>query len=145
MLRPIILDTSPLGKLVNPHVDSEMTAWYIRLINAEVPIIIPEIADYELRRKLLHIRSISALRSLDEMVQDHIYAPITTSVMRQAAHFWAQARSQGRPTAAPRELDGDVILAAQALEWNAIVATENVGHLSLFVDARHWREIAVGS
>jgi hypothetical protein len=32
-----------------------------------------------------------------------------------------------------------VILAAQAERVDAIVVTENVGHLSLFVDARDWR------
>ena len=44
-------------------------------------------------------------------------------------------------------LDGDVILAAQAiLEVNAgnevVIATTNVGHLSQFVDAREWRLIS---
>jgi len=38
-------------------------------------------------------------------------------------------------------LDSDVILAAQALTENGIVATENVAHLSLFVEAKDWRDI----
>lgn len=47
---------------------------------------------------------------------------------------------------APDALDGDVILAAQALlvanEGNeVIIATTNVGHLSRFVDAREWQDI----
>jgi len=46
----------------------------------------------------------------------------------------------------PKSLDGDVILAAQAkieeLNGNqVIVATTNVKHLSLFVDAREWQMI----
>ena len=61
--------------------------------------------------------------------------------MRRAAEMWAIARQQGTPTADPREIDADVILAAQAESVGAVVATENVGHLSLFVDARRWREI----
>ncbi len=57
-----------------------------------------------------------------------------------------EARQRGRPTADPKALDGDVILAAQATlvadEGNeVIVATTNVGHLSQFVDAREWRLI----
>ena len=40
-----------------------------------------------------------------------------------------------------RELDCDVILAAQALEAGAVVATENVGHLSRYVTALDWRVI----
>jgi len=61
--------------------------------------------------------------------------------MRQAAEFWAQARKAGRATADDKALDGDVILAAQAHQVGAVVATENVGHLSRFVDARNWKEI----
>jgi len=50
------------------------------------------------------------------------------------------------PTADPKELDGDVILAAQALLVSesgegVVIATTNVGHLSGFVDDRHWRDI----
>ncbi|NEQ67432.1 MAG: hypothetical protein F6K21_18370 [Symploca sp. SIO2D2] len=66
--------------------------------------------------------------------------------MLKAAELWAQARNTGRPTADPKALDGDVILAAQAIlvaeEGNeVIVATTNVGHLSQFIDAREWRLI----
>lgn len=65
--------------------------------------------------------------------------------MLKAAELWADARKRGKPTADPKELDGDVILAAQALQANAVVATENVGHLSLFVEARHWKDIVVSA
>jgi len=45
------------------------------------------------------------------------------------------------PTADPKELDGDVILAAQALQVGGAIVTENVGHLAQFVEAKSWREI----
>ncbi len=61
--------------------------------------------------------------------------------MLKDAELWADARKRGRPTADLKELDGDVILAAQAQQAKAIVATENVGHLSLFVEAKDWTEI----
>lgn len=70
--------------------------------------------------------------------------PITTTAMRQAAVFWAQARQQARPTAPDLALDADVILAGQAVtlrETNIVVATTNVGHLSRFVPADLWRNI----
>jgi hypothetical protein len=38
-------------------------------------------------------------------------------------------------------LDADVILAAQAMEVDAIVATDNVGHIGRFVTATSWRNI----
>ena len=68
------------------------------------------------------------------------YQPITTEIMLKAAELWANARKRGKPTADPKELDGDVILAAQAMEADAVVVTENVGHLSLFVEAVRWDE-----
>jgi hypothetical protein len=46
------------------------------------------------------------------------------------------------PTADDKELDGDVILAAQAEQAGALVAAENIGHLSRFVDAQAWRDIS---
>jgi hypothetical protein len=61
--------------------------------------------------------------------------------MLRAAALWAQARRRGRPTADPKELDCDVILAAQALEVGAMVVTDNIGHLALFVEAKSWRDI----
>jgi len=66
--------------------------------------------------------------------------------MLKAAQYWALARKRGRPTADDMALDGDVILAAQAslvrtTYGETVVATTNVGHLSLFVDARRWDDI----
>ncbi|MFM6452719.1 MAG: nucleic acid-binding protein, partial [Planktothrix sp.] len=72
----------------------------------------------------------------------------TTETMLLAAQFWAEARKAGKPTADNNALDADMILAAQAKleEINGnqvIVATTNVKHLSLFVDAREWQSIEV--
>ena len=45
------------------------------------------------------------------------------------------------PHRRPQALDGDVILAAQALSIGGRVATENVGHRSLFVEAAGWKAV----
>jgi len=58
-------------------------------------------------------------------------------------------RQRGAPTAHPHRLDGDVILAAHVqihearYGLHALVATTNVRHLSLLVDARAWQDIAL--
>ncbi len=90
----------------------------------------------------------AGIRRLDQLKAAITYRPITTEVMLKAAELWAEARRRGRPTADPKVLDGDVILAAQAtlvaVEGKGnevIVATTNVGHLSQFVDACKWRLI----
>jgi predicted nucleic acid-binding protein len=107
-------------------------------------VVVPEIADYEVRRELIRGSKTAGLRRLDALIATVEYAPLTTAAMRQAAQFWAQARQQGRPTAADQSIDGDVILAAQAITFGAvgvIVATTNVGHLSRYVATDLWHRI----
>jgi hypothetical protein len=107
-------------------------------------VIVPEIADYEVRRELIRMGGMVALANLDGYGTQLEYLPLTTAAMRRAAELWAQARSAGLPTAPDPALDGDVILAAQALCLNTtvIVATGNPGHLNRFVPADLWSNVA---
>ncbi len=109
-------------------------------------VVVSEIADYEIRRELLRANKPTSIQKLDALKSVCYYAPITTEAMRKAAEFWAQARNRGKPTADHKALDGDVILAAQAtlltdLGDKILIATSNVSHLSLFVEAREWQDI----
>jgi hypothetical protein len=98
---------------------------------------------------LIRIGSFDSIRRLDAMqgpkgVFD--YAPITTAVMRRAASLWAEIRRAGMGTADSKALDGDVILAAQALEFGGVrdvvtVITSNPGHLGRYVPVGDWSEI----
>ena len=108
-------------------------------------VIVPEIADYEVRRELIRARKEAGLQRLNALIEQLDYLAISTSAMRMAANYWAQARRQGRPLAADAALDGDVILAAQATTIGSVevvVATTNVKHLSAFVEAKLWHEIS---
>jgi predicted nucleic acid-binding protein len=108
-------------------------------------ILIPEIADYEVRRELLRANRTKGVAQLDQLARVAEYLPITTSAMRQAAVFWAQARQQGQPTAGDQTIDADMILAAQAVMLGIagiVIATTNVGHLSRFVPAAPWHDIS---
>jgi predicted nucleic acid-binding protein len=109
-------------------------------------IVIPEIADYEVRRELIRAGLLKSLRRLDNLKQTLEYVPIQTETLLLAAHLWAEARQSGQPTADPKALDGDVILSAQARllsndTTDVIVATTNVAHLSRFVTALDWQSI----
>ena len=73
---------------------------------------------------------------------------MTDEALRMAADLWATARQQGRPTADSKELDIDVILAAQALSFGApagdvAIVTTNTKHLSQFITAKRWEEIVI--
>ena len=140
----VLLDAGPLGMISNPNASITNSAcyqWMESLVLNGDEVLVPEIADYEVRRELLRAQKTHGLARLDILKNSLGYLPLTTSVMLRAAELWAQARNSGLPTADPKALDCDVILAAQALEKDGIVATENVGHLSRFVDARDWRDI----
>ena len=108
----------------------------------------PKFADYEVRRELIRARKQAGLMRLDALVELLDYAPIDTATMRHAAVLWAQARQAGKPTADRHALDGDVILAAQALtieHSEVVVATTNVGHLARFVKSALWNDIATSA
>jgi len=105
---------------------------------------IPEIADYELRRELIRSNKTTGILQLDAIANALEYLPISTAAMRKAAEFWAHARQQGQPTAGDKTIDGDMILAAQAFTLQAtgcVIATTNVGHLAQFVSAELWQNI----
>lgn len=147
MSQTVFLDAGPLGLLSNPARTSEVVAcnqWLTSLIAQGFHVIVPEIADYEVRRELLRANKTTGVARLDALGNTLEYLPITTATMRQAARFWAQARQQGRQTASDKAIDADVILAAQVVTLNApdaIIATTNVGHLSHFVPADLWNSI----
>ena len=136
-----MLDAGPLGRLAKKQPVAEVRAWLDRLLAARVDLYIAEVADYEVRRNLLLHGATQSIERLDELKLLANYQPITTSVILTAAELWADARRKGMPTADLHELDCDVILAAQAMETGAVVATDNVKHLSRYVDAREWRLI----
>jgi predicted nucleic acid-binding protein len=149
MSQIILLDSGPLGMITNPRAEGITLAcqtWLKSLLQRGEQVVIPEIADYEVRRELLRAGLLRSVRRLDNLKQTLGYAPIQTETMLLASSLWAEARQTGQPTADPKALDGDVILAAQARllsndTTEVIVATTNVGHLSRFVTALDWQSI----
>jgi len=148
--RVVFRDAGPIGLVTNPKLSPESTLctrWLQALIISDTRVIIPEIADYEVRRELLRANKVRGIARLDELANSLEYLPITTAAMRQAAMFWAQARQQGQPTAGDKTIDSDMILAAQATTLDVVdvvIATTNVGHLSRFAPADLWRNINLG-
>jgi predicted nucleic acid-binding protein len=146
----VLLDAGLIGLVTNPKRSPEGLAcalWLQTLVTSEVRVIVPEIADYEVRRELLRADKVKGVRRLDELTNLLEYLPITTAAMRQAALFWAEARQRGQSTAGDKTIDADVILAAQAMTLgvsNGVIATTNVGHLSRFTQADVWRNITLG-
>ena len=146
----VVLDSTPLGLITqargkSPEVDA-CRQWYADLNANGWTVYLPEIIDYELRRELTRTRRTGSLGRLDLLATTTIYLPLTTEAMRLAADLWAKARQGGWGTADPHALDGDVILAAQALTIapvpaGLVVATGNVAHLARYLPAQEWGTI----
>src|SRR5438045_5857406 len=140
MARIIVLDSTPLGLACRRrgHLRGDACrAWMDALRLAGVLVVLPEIADFEVRRELIRAGARAGLMQLDNLTTSLAYDPITTAVMHRAAEFWADVRRRGLPTATDQSLDADAILAAQAALMGApgdtvTVATSNPAHLTRF-------------
>ena len=146
----IFLDSGPLGLITHPRQTAEVTAitdWLARMLNSGNRVLVPAIIYYELKRELLRANKPFSVGRLDAFSRaSNRYIPLTDEALRLSAELWAKARQEGRSTADSKELDIDVILAAQALSFgvpasDVVVATTNAKHLAQFVAAKHWTEI----
>ncbi len=151
MSRFLVLDSSPLGLLTHPQRNTEVVAitdWLAKCLISGNRVIVPAIIHYELRRELLRANKTIGVARLDAFSEQTPgrYLPLSDEALRLAAELWAMARQQGQPTADVKDLDVDVILAAQALSFgpasvDVIVVTTNPKHLSQFITAKNWNEI----
>jgi predicted nucleic acid-binding protein len=146
----ILLDAAPLSLISNPKESGlalQCNQWLQALLLSNYRVLVPEIADYEVRRELLRAGKAKGIQRLNSVKAALGYIPITTEIMLQAAQLWAIARNKGQPTADDKALDADVILAATALVLGnqgdkAIIATSNVKHLARFTSAQNWLDIS---
>jgi predicted nucleic acid-binding protein len=151
MARIVVLDAGPTGTATDDpakRATARCLAWLSALDLAGTEVVIPAIADYEVRRELIRAGAIDGVARLDAFRLAATFLPITVAAMDRAAEFWAIVRNLGKPTADPHALDADAILAAQASLCGGpgdevLIATTNVGHLARFpgVDARPWDTI----
>jgi predicted nucleic acid-binding protein len=146
----IVLDTSPLSSATRragvPEADA-CRRWIVECRSAGHQVLAPAIAYYEVARELVRAGNTAAIHRLDAFCsQPGCYLPFTDTSLHLAVTLWAQSRNRGTPTADPKELDCDVLIAAQALDLGlhtsqVVVATMNVGHLAQFVSAKLWIDI----
>jgi predicted nucleic acid-binding protein len=143
-----LLDANLISKLCYPQHPSnqKIVRWFLDFINQYgSEIYLPEIVSYEVRRglceKKLRDGSYKGFDRFEKLSKHLTYLPINTSVFRIAENLWATARVNGYTTASKESLDADVLLAAQAIEIEASVITENTKHLKRYVTAFHWEDL----
>lgn len=148
----LLLDTNVLMRLCHPgrypDVKSWIRTWADYAARAvDVEIIVSAVSDYELRRGYLYkadrkADEDKALERLDQLCELLGVQQISQSNLRVAAQLWADARRGEYSTASERDVDWDVLIAAQAREIPAVVVTSNAKHVKRYgVDAKDWHEI----
>ena len=152
MARIIALDAGPLwlAAIAPGKSQADQCRSWIKAVEVGgAQVVIPEIADYEVRRELTLRGATASLRRLNTLKATIDYQPITTPAMMRAAEFWALLRRGGIPTAAASSLDADAILAGQATTMGTpgdvvTIATTNVRHLARFpgVIAKSWESLS---
>jgi toxin FitB len=136
----LLLDTGVVGQICRPRKHQDVRNWFAQAIT-EHDFLVSEVADYELRRELIRIRAPRSIARLDELSRELRYVPVTTATWRSAANLWAWVRRTGRATASEHGLDGDELIAAQAIVEGAVVVTTNPRHFLPLVKALEWGEI----
>src|SRR4051794_21834614 len=107
-MEAVFLDAGPLSVATQRHGRPDADAckrWIADLSLAGVRIVVPEIADYEVRRELLRAAKVAGIARLDALKATAHYLPLTTEAMLKAAELWAHARQAGAPTADRHALD----------------------------------------
>jgi hypothetical protein len=152
MSRIILLDTGPLGYVTHPNDKGDIglcKQWLEQLRAANVIVKVPQIADYELRRKLIHMHFAPSIALLNKLIRSTGgLVRISVKTMQKAAELWAQSRWDAKTTGKDEAIDGDMILCAQAFllakKGDTVeVATTNLKHLEHYSTAKIWSDISV--
>jgi hypothetical protein len=116
---------------------------------AGVEVVIPAVADFEVRRELIRVRARSRIRNLDLLRNRFGYVDTSQAAWDSAAGFWALVRQAGFPTAAQTDLDADAIIAGMAATAgqpgdDVMIATMKLIHFVRFpgVRAGFWAAIS---
>ncbi len=81
----VLLDAGPLSLVTNPKGSDQShrcKAWLAELLAAGVQIMVPEGADYEVRRELIRAGRRGGLDRLDNLARKASFLPVTTAVWR---------------------------------------------------------------
>lgn len=146
------LDTPLLGAVTNPFPKSVVVqaiqVWAQQMEAAGHQLIVPAIADYEVRRERERRGAAASLAELDFFVNDMEgrYLVLTDGALKRAAKLWGELRQRGLPTADAKSLDCDLMLAAQVLDLQLplqtfVLVTPNVPHLSHVIACDLWKNI----
>ena len=100
-------------------------------------VLMSPVVFYELARLLYKKKAEKQLASLEKLVNLFNWCDLNRTTWESGSRLWADCRRKGKPTG--EGLDADVLIAAQAKEYDAIVVTNNIRHFQyLGVNYESW-------
>jgi tRNA(fMet)-specific endonuclease VapC len=124
-LRVYLPDTNIISLLIRRHppVDSRFRAER----RARSRFILCPVAEYETRRGLIRKKATAVQARFEEIIERFAYTEFQRNTWNRASGLWAFSRDVGMPLP-----DADILVAAQALELDAVVVTDNESHFRVF-------------
>lgn len=119
------LDTNTLSEIL--HDNEQVLGRFRPALAARHEFLICPVVHYELRRGLLHKDARKQMGKLNQLVTRFRWQEFETAVWAKAAQVWADVRRNGR---SPK--DADLLIAAHALHFSAILVTANVKDFEFF-------------
>lgn len=149
ILNKYLIDTNIITHILRPREESNGLAllnWLEEFSrNDEVKLFMPEVCYYEALRGHLYIKlkypSYKGLDELKELKDALEYLAMTTEMWMLAAKLWAERQFRGTPVG--KGIDGDTLLAAQAILAGCTIVTYNTRHFFNDVPTCTWQELKI--
>ena len=86
----LLLDAGVLGQASHPRRNPAFAQWLDRLLTTDTAVMIPDIADYEIRHELLRARREVGIRRLDQLKEALTYPPSILAQHSNHVNCWPQ-------------------------------------------------------
>ncbi len=118
------LDTAIITKLLKKHPGNQPTVDRFRLeIKRNSLFVICPVVCYEIRRELVLKGARAQLAAFEALMHLMTWKEFNSSIWDRASTLWSTLRANGRS-----HHDADVLIAAHALHYGALMVSANVRH-----------------
>jgi len=118
------LDTHIVTKLLKKHPGNrQIVDRFRKEISRNSLLLICPVVFYEIRRELVFKGATAQLAAFEKLVQSMTWKEFNASIWERACNLWSDLRMRGRA-----HNDADVLIAAHALQYDAVIVTGNVDH-----------------
>ncbi len=133
------LDTDIITKLLKKHPGNRPVLDRFREeIRRNSLFVICPVVYYEIRRELVFKGAAAQLAAFENLVESMTWKEFNASIWHGACSLWSALRARGRS-----HHDADVLIAAHALHYDAVIVSGNVNHFQeTGAPVENWNERA---